>query len=70
MELQSYFASLATLKGNFNFTTWVEMVGRVPRLEPRLVKSLVGKLSVELEAMVASVRGLIFIRSSSCVEGA
>ena len=68
--LQSYFASLATLKGNFNFTTWVEMAGRVLRSEPRAVKSLAGKLSVELEAMVASVRGSIFIQSSSCVEGA
>ena len=70
MELQSCFVDLATLKGNFNFTTWVEMAGRVLRLEPRLVKSLVRKLSVELEAMAASVRGSIFIRSSSCVEGA
>ena len=70
MELQSCFASLATLKGNFNFTTWVEMAGRVPRSELRVVESLVGKPSDELEATVASVRGSIFTRSSSCVEGA
>ena len=53
MELQSCFASLATLKGNFNFTTWVEMAGRVPRSELRVVESLVGKPSDELEATVA-----------------
>ena len=70
MEPQSCFVGLATLKGNFNFTTWGGMAGRVLRSEPRVVKSLVGKLSVELEAMVASVRDSIFIRSSSCVEGA
>ena len=70
MEQQSCFVSLATLKGNFNFTTWGGMAGRVLRLEPRVVKSLAGKLSVELEAMVASVLGSIFIRSSSCVEEA
>ena len=70
MGQQSYFAGLAILKGNFNFTTWAGMAGRVLRSEPRVVKSLAGKLSVELEAMAASVRGSIFIRSSSCVEGA
>ena len=61
---------MATLKGNFNFTTWVARAGKVLRSEPIVVKLLVGKLSVELEAMVASVRGSVFIRSSSCVEGA
>ena len=70
MEQQSCFVSLATLKGNFNFTTWVARAGKVLQSEPIVVKLLVGKLSVELEAMVASVRGSVFIRSSSCVEGA